>query len=238
MLAIRDLLTSKGIGFYDAKLAWGAKASDYRTVIEFAHSDKRVPVLVELEVDFELPTSAIVIDHHGDRSNEPASLIQVMTLLDVTPSKWDLAIAANDSGYIPAMIAAGVDEFHINAIRKADRAAQGVTKEMEQQAEKAIAEATEGFNGMKVISLPHSKCSTVTDRLFTSWPDGKENLVILCHHDEYYYFGRGDICKAFKEQFAPNSWGGGKGYGDQNGNGFAGCRGATAYEVQKFFNNQ
>lgn len=227
MITIRDLVASTGTGFYDAQLAWGAKASDYKTLIELADNDKRTPVLVELEVDFELPASAIVIDHHGNRSGEEASIIQTMKLLQLEPTREHLLIAANDSGYIPAMQAMGATPEEINLIRFRDRQAQGVTDEMERQAIHAIG-ACWYINGSTVVELPHKKFSTVTDRMFDSWPDGKQNLLVVCKPEgetpEVSYFGRGSTCKELKEKFAPNSWGGGSGYGDQNGNAFAGCR--------------
>lgn len=239
MITIRDLVASTGTGFYDAKLAWGAKASDYRTLIELAHSDGRTPVLVELEVDFELPASAIVIDHHGNRFSEEASILQTIKLLGLTSTREHLLIAANDSGYIPAMQAMGATQAEIDSIRLRDRQAQGVTEIMEMQAEHAISTSFEDTHGTKVVYLANKKPSTVTDRLFTSWPDGKQNLLVICQVmnevEGYDYYGRGDLCKALKEKFAPDSWGGGKGYGDPNGQGFAGCRTNDANAVDAFF---
>ncbi len=241
MITIRDLVASTGTGFYDAKLAWGAKASDYRTVIELAHNDKRTPVLVELEVDFKLPASAIVIDHHGNRSGEEASIIQTIKLLDLMPTREHLLIAANDSGYIPAMQAMGATQAEIDDIRRRDRQAQGVEDWMERDAERAIKEATEEM-GMRVVRLPHNKFSVMTDRLFNTWPDGKQNLLVICWVigavTEYYYFGRGDLCKALKEAYAPDSWGGGQGYGNPEGQAFAGCRTNDYDAIRSFFENQ
>lgn len=239
MLRIKDVLTHRGWEFFDKKLSWGAKASSYQQEIAEVTSQGKTPVLIELELDIELPASAIVVDHHGDRSGEPASLIQVLKLASLDPpSKWDLFVSANDSGYIPAMIAVGARDFEIRAVRRADREAQGVTAEMERQAMDSIIHA-EKINGVVVVRLPHEKCSSVTDRLFTSWPDGKENLLVICEigaeTTEIDYFGRGDLCKALKETFS--GWGGGKGFGDPQGNGFSGCRTKDVDSVVNFVTN-
>ncbi len=140
------------------------------------------------------------------------------------------------------MQAMGATQWEIDDIRRHDRKAQGVTEKMEKQAETAISKRYT-LNGITVVRLPHDKCSPVTDRLFTEWPDGKENLIILCFTDgklpEINYFGRGDICKAMKEKFADvaETWGGGKGYGDPSANAFAGCRTISHYMVVDFIVN-
>lgn len=244
MLRIKEFLIQQNATLFDKKLGWGAKASAYQREIEEAVTEEYTPytiVLVELEVDIELPSSAIVIDHHGNRSNEPASLLQVMSLLGVQPSKWDELIAANDSGYIPAMMALGANDVEIQGIRRADRQAQGVTDEMEADAEIGIRKATY-LMGMTIIRISHNKFSTVTDRLFSSWPEGKENLLVICGTidtmTECCYFGRGDLCKSLKEAYAPNSWGGGQGYGNPEGQAFAGCRTNDYDAVRAFFENQ
>lgn len=225
MQIIRDLLMTRYQEFFDKQLEWGAKASAYTKEISEVMMEGKVPVLIELELDTELPSSVIVIDHHGNRSGEEASLLQVIRLLGLTPTRDQLLVAANDSGYIPAMFRLGATEKEVSRIRSWDREAQGVTGLMEHQAEKAISKA-ENRNGVVVVRLPHTKSSTVTDRLFSSWPGGRENLLVVGKIDnemsEVDYFGRGDVCQAMKEVFS--GWGGGQGFGDPHRNGFAGCK--------------
>lgn len=236
MVRIREHLKASNIAFADKGLAWGAKVSDYEAEITDALTKGLLPVLVELEWDSTNPLISIAkvvnIDHHGERSHEPASIIQVLNLLKQTPSRYDKLIAANDSGYIPAMKAMGATDDEegatddeVSEIRRLDRKAQGVTPEMEDMAEFAIKHA-QRVGALVVLNLAHNKVSTVTDRLFSTWPDGKENLLVTCRipdkvgEYEVYYFGRGDICKEFKEKF--NGFGGGKGFGDPTGQAFAG----------------
>ncbi|MFZ2523434.1 MAG: hypothetical protein WAW92_03550 [Minisyncoccia bacterium] len=240
MLTIRKLLEENNQEFFDRQLKWGAKASDYPVLMNpasFGNGDSgKMPVLVELDIDGgPLPYGAIVVDHHNNRSGELASILQVFKLLGIEPTREHLLIAANDSGYIPAMLHAGATSEEIADIRRLDREAQGVTVEMEIEAEDAIYCRTED-KGVVIVQLPHNKVSAVTDRMFTSWPDGRENLVVVCKMGnfdyEVYYFGRGDICRETKEMF--NGFGGGTGFGDPAKNAFAGCKTKTPVDVINF----
>ncbi len=53
--------------------------------------------------------------------------MQIPELLNIELSRWQQLIAANDCGYIPAMLKMDASNNEIEAIRKADRKAQGVT---------------------------------------------------------------------------------------------------------------
>lgn len=244
MSRIATVLTSNSIPFFDKGLEWGAKASTYQTEIEAALEGDKKPVLIELENDLvdAIADRCTWIDHHGNRSSEPASILQVLGLIGVAPTRRDQLIAANDSGYIPAMLAMGATQDEIDEIRREDRAAQGVTPEMEVEAVTAI-ESSLAFGPVKCVYLQHSKWCCVSDRLFQTWPDGKENLIVICGTDlpdsllTVNYFGRGDICQTVKELFA-NAWGGGKGYGDSAGQGYAGCTTKHHAHVVRFILNQ
>ena len=104
MLTIRKLLVDSGQTYLDKSLGWGVKASAYAKEIAMIHQDGITPVLVELEIDIKLPESAVVVDHHNDRSGEEASILQVAQLLGIMPTRDQILVAANDSGYIPAML--------------------------------------------------------------------------------------------------------------------------------------
>lgn len=242
MATITQLLHERGVPCSDKSLGWGARASDYADEIEAAGLIGRgetTVVLVELEPDLPSDGGAdrgyriVHVDHHGSRSNGPASILQVCELLGVEPTREHLLVAANDSGYIPAMRAMGASDEEVKRIRAADRAAQGVTREMENAARIALERLFRDGN-LRIVHLPHAKCSTVTDRLFETWPDDRENLLVTTPPErpiesgrpevQLNYFGRGDVCAALKERYAPHrSWGGGKGFGSPDGQGFAGC---------------
>ena len=225
MVEIRNFLTERGIPFSDAGLGWGAAASDYGDEIAQVVAEGFAPVLVELEVDVDLPEEAIIIDHHGDLAGKPASLLQVLAMYDREPTHQQALIAANDSAYIPGMLAMGATPEEIATVRLAERVAQGITEEQEAEAERAIqaadAYATAATGALVVIELAHSKCATVTDRLFPHWPDGRENLLILSGDGEVNFYGDGAICAALAEKY-DGSWSGGFGLGTAGENAFWG----------------
>lgn len=229
MSAIRNLLTQQGQQVHDKGLRWGAKASAYAGEIAAAAAAGETPVLVELEVDIALPEGSVVVDHHGSRAHEPASILQVLGLLGQKPNRYEELIAANDAGYIPAMLAIGATPQEVAQIRSEDRAAQGITPEQEVEAERAIA-AAEYVGGMIVVRPSHSKSATITDRLFGR--QKRENILVLSGDGETNYFGNGALCAALKEMFG--GWNGGSGLGEVDGNAFWGSGDAPQKEVFLF----
>lgn len=237
MTTIKKLLDKEDIAYSDAGLSWGASTSKYGEEIEKVAKEGKTPVIIELAVDSPVPENTINVDHHNENANKPASILQVCELLDVEPTREMRLVAANDSGYIPAMIEMGATKEEINAIRYKDRASQGITPEQEKQAEEAIAGAKEVF-GVTVIRMAHSKTATVTDRLFD--PDKPQNIAIFSADGEVNYFGPEDICRALQgnktgERPAPwdpnqtevlydhfGGWTGGAGLGKEGGTAFWG----------------
>ena len=237
MVAIKELLDKQGVAYSDAKLAWGASTSKYGDEIEKVVKEGKTPVIVELAIDSNIPKSTINVDHHNENAGKPASILKVCELLGVQPTRKMQLIAANDSGYIPAMLELGASKEEIAQIRYLDRAAQGITPEQEKQAEEAIAEARE-VCGVTVIKMAHSKTATVTDRLFD--PDKPQNIAIFSADGEVNYFGPEDICRKLQgnktgERPAPwdpnqtevlydhfGGWIGGAGIGKEGGTGFWG----------------
>jgi len=220
MVAIKSALVAKGVAFDDAGLGWGAKASAYGTRIAESTERGVAPVLVELEIDCDLPEGTIVVDHHGARSAEKASLLQVLDLIGVEPNREQLLVAADDAGFIPGMLALEATPEEVFSIRARTRECQGITAEQEAEAERAITFAERPGKALVVVRMAHSKCATVTDRLFSSWPEGRENLLVVSVDGEVNYFGRGDICLALKATF--EGWGGGSGFGKAEGQGYWG----------------
>ena len=206
MKTIKALLDKHGIAYSDAGLSWGASTSKYGDEITEIAAKGKTPVIVELAVDSKLPENTINIDHHNENSDKPASILQVCELLGIEPTRKMQMVAANDSGYIPAMIAMGATKEEIAQIRYQDRATQGITPEQEKQAEIAIKNSTEML-GVTIVVLEHSKTATVTDRLFdTSKP---QNLLIISADGETNYFGPEDICRALQGKKIgerPASW--------------------------------
>lgn len=191
MLAIMDACRKAGVKTVDKHLGWGAAASAYSDEIAQVISEGKVPVLVELVLDIELPEAAIIVDHHNENSSRPASILQVLDLLEIEPNRYQQLVAANDCGYIPGMLALGATPEEVALVRMLDRSAQGITPEQEAEAERAIAAATV-VNGVTIVKMAHSKTATVCDRLFS--PDKEECLLILSEDGESNFFGNGELC--------------------------------------------
>lgn len=214
MKEIVRVLTERGESFIDAGLGWGASVESYKDEIDAALAAGDQPVLIELTGASEI-AGAIDVDHHGSRSGEPASIIQVLSLLGIEPSRKQLLIAANDSGFIPGMVAAGASAAEIAEIRALDRSAQGITPEQEAQAVEAI-ESRKVDGHLTVVSLAHSKTATVTDRLFGEY----DQLIVLSGDGEVNFFGDGELCSHLKEKF--QGWNGGSGLGKHGESAFWG----------------
>lgn len=172
MLAIKQLLLDNGFSeeknVADHNLQWGAKLSDYQNMF----NDEQTFVGIELLLDIAPPSHYINIDHHNENSSKNSSLEQVIELLKNDPGlKIELTrdlqlIAANDKGYIPAMIRMGATTEEVADIRRRDREAQGVTEEDERLAEQSIKGNLIIDHGVKVVKSLTSKFSTITDRLY------------------------------------------------------------------------
>jgi hypothetical protein len=231
MRRIAEVLSGACTPWADARLAWGAKASAYGDEVSQAASNGYAPVLVELEVNCKVPKGTIVIDHHGDRAAEPASILQVLSLLGRRPTRWDLVIAANDSGWFPGLVAMGATPEEMAAVRAAERFAQGITPEQEREAERALAEPAEFIGSVRVVRMAHSKCATVGDRLAIAAIAAGQPIppyVVFSGDGEVNFSGPGDLAQALHQEF-PGGWAGGSGLGDANGVAFWGGYPITAW---------
>lgn len=185
MLTIKELLSEKGYhrgkNLFDNQLSWGAKLSSYENII--AQNKNSIIYGIELVEDIPPPERYIAIDHHNSKDHLPSSLEQVAALLKIELNRDQKLVAANDSGYIPAMKAMGATKTEINDIRQKDREAQGVTPHDEELAKKAVSEK-KVINGIIVVKSETSKFSPITDRLF-----GQQDELLIYTDNELCYFG-------------------------------------------------
>lgn len=255
MYQIEKRLRRSGKEFVSRNLQWGAKIDDYNDIVRQILEEGNIPVAVELTGADKIE-GVVDIDHHNEKFDRPASIIQVMNRLGRKVSLVDEMIAANDSAYIPGMEQKmeeyratleeryGHEKFEklkeklIELIRRKDREMQGVTPDMETAAETAIARAERRPSGLVIVEFPGSKPSPVTDRLFQEM--GMQNYMVICNSNadvrDVYYFGRGDICKALKEKFTSiASWGGAVGYGNKDSHvAFGGAQSSNPGEIAEF----
>lgn len=241
-----------------------ADVHQYDDEIESIIESGKTPVAIELRGAGD-KAEVVEVDHHNDKSDRPSSLLQVLERFGLQPSLAEKFVAANDSAYIPGMEQVLAD--HLDSLRKKgfgeqaleasknrlvrmmaivrriDRREQGVTQEMEDEAEEAIAHMQVEPNGMRIVRLNGDRPSPVTDRMFGTWDDGHQNIVVVCNSDkgeqEVWFFGDGATAKTAKEHFLAkkeariksgdtstsnehHSWGGGIGFGEQGKDAFCG----------------
>jgi len=158
MLTIRELLIEAGLGgaIVDHDLAWGARASAYASDIRASLARGETPVLIELADDLgeSFERSRIVFaDHHAERagSGAPSALRQIFDLIAACRkpvwSRWLALVEANDIGHAEALRRLGASRGEIRSVRDADRRAQRVSTEVEEESRRAIA-------GMMVWTAP------------------------------------------------------------------------------------
>ena len=228
-VAICNMLRHNGIEHAVTDQKWGASWSNLEPEIK-AQIESKVKegyTVYGVELQGKAPTGSVNIDHHkydgDDRSNDLSSIEQVASLLGIELTAYEKAVALNDKGYIPLMLEAGISAELVSTVRLADRRAQGVTAEMEKQAEKACA-SKEVCGTLTVVRLPHSKTSTVCDRLFGQYQD----LLVLSEDGETNFFGSGAIIVQLQEKFG--GWAGGQ----LPKTGFWGASNAPQGEVEFF----
>lgn len=202
MNEIRRVLAENDIPLEDNDLHWGAKIEDYAgKQIDTIVGQGKIPIAIEL-AGAENLEGVEVIDHHNENSNKKASILQVLELLDIEPTVDQLFIAANDSGYIPEMQKLGKElgmsdqeiQDKIDEIRLKDRESQGITAEQELAAERALENLSVeqiGDHTLTIVRMEHSKCATITDRLFGQY----DQLVIFSEDGETNFYGNGKVCR-------------------------------------------
>jgi hypothetical protein len=205
MAEIARVLREHNVSYADHSLDWAhAVFSAYEPEIRAAIRNGQRPVLVELrDIPADVHPFVDVIDHHGPESGHlPTSLEQVLARLGMTALTREQAlIAANDKGYIDGMLGIGATTEDIRRIRMLDRQAQGITTEQEADAVAAITARTSPAPGLFIVSLPHNKTATVTDRLSSlAGGPGYDNLLIECR-TETDFFGDGQIIGKLSARF-------------------------------------
>lgn len=196
MQEIRKVLEAQGLkaekDFFDRVTDWStAKLSHYQDLLD---SNRQI-VGIELESDMEPPKGYYLIDHHNELSDQSASIEQLAELFGFTLTRDQQLIAANDKGYIPAMKAMGATQAEIDDIRRRDRAAQGVTPEMEATAKREVSKKIQQGK-VTVVKTQLNKFSPLTDRL-----TGTPHLLIYNDKElTYYGTGRDKLAKHYAKE--------------------------------------
>ena len=214
MSEIKKILSENGVPFEDKNLRWGASASAYAEEIQKSIDNGFTPVLVELKNDIseDLFAKCLVVDHHDGFIGRPASVLQVLEMLNLQPTRRQQLIAANDSGYIPAMLAMGASRQEVEEIRRMDWQAQGISEELIAEAMKAYEEKKE-INGVIVIEMEHFCFAPVTDTAY--WDQPSQNILFRYREGRTLYFGNAELVGKVYDKF--------QGYGCWRGANFVGC---------------
>lgn len=180
-----------------------------------------------------------LLDHHDEKYDNPSVLEQVQMFLESSLDVKQKFVAANDTGYIPAMekladeldISDEMKYTLIDEVRKEDRRLQGITDEHDEEAHFSLKEKTvyldpEGKDHtIAVVQMNHSKTACVTDLLYHTAVD--EIFVVAEINDketELNYFGEKEIINKIHNKFSEIEdvvyW---KGGDIDNVNGYAGC---------------
>lgn len=199
MLEIKNILAAAGAEYLDRNLGWGAALSAYADVLENPTYAGRPILGIELTEDVVPPPQYVRIDHHNDFVDRPAAVLQVLDYLGIAPTRWHQLVGANDSGFIPGMLAIGATQEEVAAVRAADRKAQGLTEEDERLALESIAENLRVESGVTIVAAKPGLryFSPITDHLY-----GKA-ARLLCHTDRkltYYWEGAGHLGREFEEE--------------------------------------
>ena len=207
MLTIKQLLEGREDCVYiDKHLKWdNAFLSAYKD--ELSHYTNAPIYGIELQEDIPAPKHYHAIDHHYQKEDMPCALEQVAAILGVTLNRYQLLVASNDKGYIPAMLSIAATQEEIEAIRRNDRLAQGVSPEDEKKAEASIAHHLSRHGSLTLVHSLTPCFSCIVDRLFpyhsllvyndqewTFYGEGKNELVAQMRediHKKKLYFGGG-----------------------------------------------
>lgn len=199
MTTIKNLLVNAGEQFETHDLRWdNAKLSSYeKTLEEYGNSPDYQIYGVELNEDIPHSDNYVRIDHHNDFANKPSSLEQVATLLGLAMDRHMQLVAANDSRYIPGMIKLGASREEIDDIRRADRAAQGVSEgDDERLAEESLKSCKGDASNLYVVKSLTSKFSTIYDRIYPY----RRLLIYNDDVAEFYGEGVNDLTSLFKSE--------------------------------------
>lgn len=197
----------------DRALSWGARASDHATAIDAALAAAETPVLIELALDVDATTLARceIVDHHGEQAgaDRPSALRRVWRMLGADPARWTrwrALVEANDIGHIVGMAKLGASAAEIRAIRDADRAAQGVTPEIEAESRRAVA-ARKTHSTITIVETRAPTSSAVTDFIDRAYGGpGARNLLVI-GPEKVSFFGDGELIERLRDW--PGSWFGG-----------------------------
>lgn len=216
MVEIARLAAECGVPVSDKGLAWGARLSAYAPQIAALAAEGITPVAIELTDDLpaEAPgrSQTLLIDHHGPAAGrlQPTALEQVFRLLEAQPrqwTRWRQLVAANDRGHIKALQEAGAEQEEIEAIRRADRAAQGITVQDEQMAREDLA-TLQQQGRLTLVQARTRRSSLIADLLHPALGGPGYGRLAVLMPGELACYGDGESISALARHWPAGWWGG------------------------------
>ena len=198
MLTIKQLLEGRDdCVVLDKHLSWdNALLSAYQ--YEISQYVSQVIYAIELQIDIPLPDNCHIIDHHNQKENSKSALEQIANLLGITLNRHQLLVAANDKGYIPAMLAMSATQEEIELIRNDDRHAQGISPQDEIWAEQSINNNLSRYGPLTVVYSLTPCFSCICDRLYPY-----QNLLVYNEKNwTFYGFGKYELVEQLKEDIS------------------------------------
>lgn len=182
MATIRQLLDDNGENYIDHNLSWSN--ADVNAYYDDMLARQHSTLFYGIELRGNAPGGVgyVLIDHHNENSGKVSSIEQVAEVLGLKLSRYQQLVAANDAGYIGAMLAIGATRQEVEDIRLRDRQMQGVTAAEEEVAEKELADV-QVCNGIKVVKTSLCHFSPLVDRLY---PYGQ---LLVYSNSELTYYG-------------------------------------------------
>jgi len=186
--AILGLLKSADETAWVTAQPWGASWEKLEPEIQDKLRALPSPArIIGIELAGSNPYGARNIDHHSyaaeDRWRPESSIEQVAAELGVSLNRWQRLVAANDRGYIAELRLVGASVEEIEAIRAADRRAQGLTEADERQAEDDVRTAVCVRPGSCFVA-----CSRPTSAHLDALAQSAAE-VLLAGDDEWLYSG-------------------------------------------------
>jgi len=203
MIAVKNLIIDYKIpneNIKDNDLKWGAKLSEYKDELSKL-TKEQIPVFIELNLDVDYPSNAIIIDHHNEKAgkDKKTSIEQVADLLGIKLNREQELISANDKGFIWGMIDIGATEEEIQRIRKLDLEKQGVTDEDKVKAKISVDHFLERISSdMVIINSLIENTTPITEFIYKYYI----HIFIITPSNKLYYSGPEKIIRILEDKYS------------------------------------